>query len=59
MDDADLVACVAADYVSRQGVGAIPHVREQAEIAEELGDDLSAETWHEIADTAARLLESN
>ena len=54
-----LVAFVAADYVLRQGVSAIPHAREQAEIAEELGDDLSAETWIDIAVTAARLLQSH
>jgi hypothetical protein len=56
MDDVDLVAVVAAEYVRRQGGGAIPHLREQAEMAEGLGDNLSADTWQEITDTAIQIL---
>ena len=56
MDDADLVAVVAAEYVHRQGGGALRYLRGQQMIAEEAGDALSAEAWGDIADTAEAIL---
>jgi hypothetical protein len=60
MDDADLVAIVASDYVRRQGRRAIDHLRDKEAFAEQAGDMLSAEAWGDIAETAeAILLHSN
>jgi hypothetical protein len=51
-DDAELVKSVAADYVNRLGRDAVPHLRRQEARAEQQGDALSAEAWHDIADAA-------
>jgi hypothetical protein len=56
MDDADLVAIVAGDYLRRQGRGAIDHLRTQEALAEKDGDAMSAEAWGDIADTATEIL---
>ena len=46
-DDAELVKSVAADYVNRLGRDAVPHLRRQEARAEQQGDALSAEAWHD------------
>ena len=56
MDDADLVAIVAADYLRRQGRSAIDHLRDREALADSNGDLLSAEAWGDIADTATEIL---
>ena len=56
MDDADLVKTVAADFARQCGRRAVPYLRDQAEIAANQGDALSAEAWHDIADAAALIL---
>jgi len=56
MDDADLVAIVAGDYIRRQGRRAIDHLRGQEALADINGDALSAEAWGDIADTATEIL---
>lgn len=56
MDDADLVAALAADMVRQHGPEAIAMLAEKAEIAASLGDELSAQAWRDIAEVAARLV---
>ena len=57
MDDADLVVAVAADMVRRYGEETLSHIRDQAEIAAGLGDDLSLNAWTDIAGAAAMLMD--
>jgi hypothetical protein len=45
----------AAEIVDRYGSDALPILRERAENAAELGDEMAAEEWRAIADTAERL----
>jgi hypothetical protein len=56
MDDGDEVDRVAAEFLKRYGPSVILELRERAEIAAANGDQLSAETWTDIADAAERLL---
>ena len=56
MDDADLVVAVAADMVRRYGKDALSHLREQAEIAAGIDDDLSLNAWTDIAGAVAMLM---
>jgi hypothetical protein len=56
MDDGDEVDRVAAEFLKRHGPSVILDLRERAEIAAANGDQLSAETWTDIADAAERLL---
>ena len=53
--DRELVEQVAREYVERHGQDAVSILRERANIAEELGDSLSADAWRDIADAAERL----
>lgn len=59
MDDADVVVAVAADLVRRHGQDALSHIRDQAEIAAGLGDDVSLNAWTDIAEAAATLMDRN
>ena len=45
----------ALDIVDRYGSDAVPILRERAENAAELGDQMAAEEWRAIADTAEHL----
>jgi hypothetical protein len=56
MDDADEVERVAGEFLASHGPTVIPDLRERAEIAAAIGDQLSAEAWADIADAAERLL---
>ena len=56
MDDTDLVVAVAADIVRRYREDALSHLREQAEIAAGLDDDLSLNAWADIAGAVAMLM---
>ena len=55
-DDGEGVEEVAREYVQRHGPDSVPILRERADYADELGDQESAKTWREIADTAERML---
>jgi hypothetical protein len=55
-DDDDLVEQVAREYVQRHGRDSLAILRERAELADEMGDVVSAEAWRDIADAAERML---
>jgi len=56
MNDAALVVIVGAEMVRHYGEDAVPHIREQAEIAAGLGDDLSLTAWTDIAEAVTMLM---
>ena len=56
MEDQDEVDRVAVEFLERHGPTVIADLRERAEIAAAIGDQLSAETWADIADAAEKLL---
>src|SRR4051794_21585915 len=56
-DDA-LVWQVAQEYVARRGAECITSLMESAEIAEAIGDELSARAWRDIAEAAERLIDA-
>ena len=58
MSDDDNVEQVAHEYVQRHGVDSPSILRDYAEVADSIGDRLSAETWRDIADAAERILRS-
>ena len=55
-DDEKLVEQVAREIVDQHGADAVEILRERAEAADLLGDELAAETWRDIADAAERML---
>lgn len=54
--DEKLVEKAAREIVDQHGPEAIPILRERAEAADMIGDELAAETWRDIAKSAERLL---
>lgn len=58
-DDDPIVERVALEFAARSGAKAAEELRERAESAQAIGDTLSAEAWHEIADAVERLLPSS
>ena len=56
MSDDDDLEKVAREYVQRHGPESIVILRDLAEMADAVGDVLSAETWRDIADAAERIL---
>ena len=56
MVSTDLTEQAAAGLVRNHGFGALAILAGRAELAEELGHRVAAETWRGIADAAARLL---
>jgi hypothetical protein len=56
MDDATLVTLVAGEYLRRFGRATQRHLREKADQALALKDNLSAEVWSDIAASAAELI---
>ena len=56
MDDGDLVVAVAAEMVRRHGKETLSHLRDHAEIAAGLRDDLSLKAWTDIAGAVAMLM---
>lgn len=54
--DDEFIQEVAGDYAARYGLHGITMLRERAEIAAASGDYLLAQTWREMAETAALLL---
>jgi hypothetical protein len=57
-DDADIKR-VAADCLQQRGPDAIDWLLEQAELAYGQGDADAADTWREIAEAAAEILDSH
>jgi len=56
-DDTELVASVAEEFVGRSSRDAVPYLQfEEALVATDIGDVLSAEAWHDIADAAVLVL---
>jgi hypothetical protein len=55
MDDDHIVEQVARQMHERHGPDAAPRAREQAEIADGIGDPLSADAWRDIANALKRL----
>ena len=55
-DDEKLVEQVAREIVDEHGTDAVEILRERAEAAGLLGDELAAETWRDIATAAERML---
>jgi uncharacterized alpha-E superfamily protein len=55
-NDEKLVEKAAREIVDQHGPEAIPILRERAEAADMIGDELAAETWRDIAESAERLL---
>jgi hypothetical protein len=47
---------VAREFIDRHGSDALQILREHFEIANAIGDDLSAKAWRDIEDAADRLL---
>jgi hypothetical protein len=58
MSDDDDVEQVAHEYVQRHGLDSSSILRDYAEVADTIGDILSAEAWRDIADAAERILQS-
>jgi hypothetical protein len=58
MSDDDDVEQVAHGYVQRHGLDSSSILRDYAEVADTIGDILSAEAWRDIADAAERILQS-
>jgi hypothetical protein len=58
MSDDDDVEQVAHEYVQRHGLDSPSILRDYAEVADTIGDILSAEPWRDIADAAERILQS-
>jgi hypothetical protein len=46
----------AREIIERHGSDAVPIIRERAENAVELRDEIAAKEWHDIADAAERIL---
>jgi hypothetical protein len=55
--DRFLVEKVARDFLSRLGCDAVSYLREQAELAADQGDELSADAWRDIADAVESVLQ--
>jgi len=55
-DDEKIVEQVAREVLEQYGGAAVPILRERAEVADHLGDELAAKAWRDIADAAERML---
>ncbi len=58
MSDDDDVEQVAREYLQRHGLDSPSILRDHAELADAIGDILSAEAWRDIADAAELILQS-
>jgi hypothetical protein len=57
--DAALIRRAAMEYVRRYGSRAVEYLLDRAEISRGRGDFLSAQTWHDIAEVAAQILDQD
>ena len=58
MENGEAVAQAAREAIDHHGDRAVSILRERAEVADHLGDELSARAWRDIADAAERMLQS-
>jgi len=58
MENGEAVDQAAREAIDRHGDDAVSILRERAEVADQLGDELSAKAWRDIADAAERMLQS-
>ena len=56
MENGEAVDQAAREAIDQHGNDAVSILRERAEVADQLGDKLSAEAWRDIADAAERML---
>jgi hypothetical protein len=54
-NDRTIVEQAAREVLDRHGREAVPILRERAEIADELDDEVAATAWRDIADAAAQI----
>ncbi len=59
MSDDDLIEHAAREYVERHGADSVRVLTDHAEMADEVGDTPSAQTWRDIADAAERIVRSD
>jgi hypothetical protein len=57
-DDGWAVERAAQEAIDQHGDDAVAILRERADLADQIGDMLTAETWRDIADAAERILRS-
>jgi len=58
MENGEAVDQAAREAIDQHGDNAVSVLRERAELADHLGDELSAQAWRDIADAAERILRS-
>jgi len=58
MENGEAVDQAAREAIDRHGDDAVSILRERAEVSDQLGDELSAKAWRDIADAAERMLQS-
>jgi len=57
-ENGEAVERTAREAIDRYGNNAVAMLRERAEVADHIGDELSAKAWRDIADAAERMLRS-
>jgi hypothetical protein len=57
-DDGEAVDQAAREAIDHFGNTAVSVLRERAEVADHLGDELSAKAWRDIAAAAERMLKT-
>jgi len=57
-ENGDLVERAVREAIDQYGSAAVYTLRERAELADHIGDQLSAKAWRDIADAAERILRS-
>jgi hypothetical protein len=58
MENGEAVSQSAREAIDQHGDNAVSILRERAEVADQLGDQLSAKAWRDIADAAEGMLRS-
>ena len=58
MENGEAVDQAAREAIDQHGDGAVAILRERAEVADHIGDELSAKAWRDIADAAERILKA-
>ena len=56
MENGEAVEQAAGEAIDQHGNDAVSILRERAEIADQLGDELSAKAWRDIADAVQSIL---
>jgi hypothetical protein len=55
-ENSEAVDQTAREAIDQHGDNAVSMLRERAEVADQLGDELAAQAWRDIADAAERML---